>query len=173
MKWKAKLAEVGLQEENLSTGLKNKIRDYYKIAEGLEDVKGDLEEADEEDIEEMQNDIEELTDALEDADNKLVRAIEIYDKNKEKYAEMSKRLKPKAKKQTTANSGEITLSGVTTAETKAAPIPEPTPVAAPAEVAADGGEVKEKKKSNGMGFVVIALFAGIVTLGVVNLYKSK
>jgi hypothetical protein len=93
MKWKQKLEECGLNEQTISVGLKNKIKDYYTIIDGIEETKESIANPTlNDDVEELQSELSDLEDALLDSDTKLVRAIEVFDKNKERYAEMSKHL---------------------------------------------------------------------------------
>jgi hypothetical protein len=161
MKWKKTLADCGLTEDKVSLGLKKKIKDYYEIAEGVEGLKNALTSDDLSDSErdELESDLEELSEGLEESDTQLVRAVQIYDKNKEKYAELSKHIgKGRPKKNAQPNDNPQ-------------PTPQPTPQPAKAE---DGKEVEggEKKKS-GLGFVLVAIAVGVITLGAVNIFKNN
>ena len=81
MKWKQKLAECNLTEETISAGLKSKIKDFYTLVEGIEEVEQSIQNPSlNDDVEELQEELEDLETAMENADKQLIRAIEIYDK---------------------------------------------------------------------------------------------
>lgn len=162
MKWKQTLTEVGLTEETISHGLRKKIKDYYEVAEGVQSVKEALQdpELDDEERSELQNDLEELNEGLEESDNQLVKAILIYDKNKDKYAEMSKHLGKGRPKKNPAPQ-----------DNNPKPATPPTPNTPP-KVEEPSGNGEEKKKS-GLGFVLVAIAVGVITLGAVNIFKNN
>jgi len=87
------MEELGLTEQTVSHGLRTKIKDYYTLLDGIEEVKDSLSNPDiNDDVDELESDLEELEKAVEDSDRMLVKAVEVFDKNKDKYAEMSKNL---------------------------------------------------------------------------------
>ena len=93
MKWKQALANFGLTEETISIGLRNKIKDHYSIQEGIDELRATIANPSiNDDVDELQDDLNDLLEAIEVSDDKLVRAIEVFDKNKDKYAEMAKKL---------------------------------------------------------------------------------
>ena len=163
MKWKARLSELGLTEETISHGLRAKIKDYYIIERGIVQLEENIQSGrvNQDDVPTAKTDLQELRTDLEDYDIALVKAIETFDKNKDRYAANSKNLKNGGKKATAQPSNQGT-------QTKA-PTPTPTPtVVTPTE------EVKEEKKGgNTFGWVLFSIFAGVITLGAVNILKNR
>jgi hypothetical protein len=167
MKWKNELEKFGLTNETISHGLRNKIKDYYEMVEGIKELKDSIANPTvNDDVEELQEELSDLQEALQDYDNQLVKAIQIFDKNKDKYAQISKNLgkgrprkdgqPPKAKEPTPTPT----------------PTPNPTPIVTTTNNSTpntDENKDGEKKKGNwGLFFGALAL--GIVTFG---LYKSR
>ena len=162
MKWKQKLAECNLTEETISAGLRSKIKDFYTLVEGIEEVEQSIQNPSlNDDVEELQEELEDLETAMENADKQLIRAIEIYDKNKEMYAELSKNLgKGRPRK------NPIVEAPKAVAATQQA-------VVKPIVQAAQGIVVpQEEKKSSWKWLLAIAVVGGL-TLGIVNLSKSE
>jgi len=172
MKWKQKLEECGLNEETISVGLKNKIKDYYTIIDGIEETKESIANPTlNDDVEELKGELADLEDALLDSDNKLVRAIEVFDKNKERYAEMSKHLgNGRPRKDGTPNAPRQAQPQVQPkAQTQGQTKPNDVPLT-PTEEVPNGEEKKVKKPFGWMGvaaLVVIGAFIGV------NLLKNK
>lgn len=161
MKWKEKLSQLGLTEETISHGLRAKIKDYHIIEKGIVKLQNEIKEGkyNDSDMELATNDLQELKTDLADYDDALVKAIETFDKNKERYAANAKNLKNVKK-------------GGAKVETTPTPTPTPTPnkdsvPLTPTE------EVKEEKKGNSFGWVLFAVFAGVITLGAVNILKNR
>lgn len=93
MKWKQTLEGFGLFEETVSQGIRNKIKDYYTIVDGIGELEKSIENPTlNDDVDELQTDLEELNDALEEQEKVLDKAIKMFDKNKEHYANLSKNL---------------------------------------------------------------------------------
>jgi hypothetical protein len=93
MKWKKTLDGFGLTEETVSQGIRNKIKDYYTIVDGIDVLEKSIENPTlNDDVEELQNNLEELQEALEEQEKVLDKAIKMFDKNKEHYANLSKNL---------------------------------------------------------------------------------
>ena len=161
MKWKQALADYNLTEETISLGLKKKIKEYREIEVGVNELKNAIndESTPDDELEELESDLADLQDSLEEYDIKLVRAIEVYDKNKDKYAELSKHLgKGRPKKNPTPQS---VVSQNTT--------PKPQPTTQCNQPNADGTE--KKKKS--FGFIALAVAIGIISLGAVSMFKNN
>jgi chromosome segregation ATPase len=160
MKWKQKLAECNLTEETISAGLKSKIKDYYTIVEGIEEIEQSIQNPSlNDDVDDLKEELEDLQTAIENADKQLIRAIEIYDKNKEKYAELSKNL----------GKGRPRKNPIVEAP-KSVAAPQQA-VVKPIVQAAQGTVVeKQEKKSSWKWLLAIAVVGGL-TLGVVNLSK--
>lgn len=164
MKWKQKMSELGLTEETISHGLRAKIKDYYVIQKGIDKIKTDLKEGriNQDDVEDFESDLVELQEDLEDYDENLVKALINFDKHKDRYAAMSKNLKPNRGKK---------------AEGEPKPTPTPTPTSSqtkkdelpytPTE------EVKDEKKGSGLGWLLFGLAAAVVTFGAVNIMKNR
>lgn len=93
MKWKQTLDGFGLTEETVSQGIRNKIKDYYTIIEGIELTENSIENPTlNDDVDELKNSLKELQEALEEQEKVLDKAIRMFDKNKEHYANLSKNL---------------------------------------------------------------------------------
>ena len=166
MKWKQKLAECNLTEETISAGLKSKIKDYYTIVEGIEEIEQSIQNPSlNDDVDDLQEEIEDLQTAIENADKQLIRAIEIYDKNKEKYAELSKNLgKGRPRKNPIVEAPKVV------AQTVAAP--QQATIKPIVQAAKVNVVEKEEKKSSLKWLLAIAVVGGL-TLGVVNLSKRE
>jgi len=177
MKWKEKLAECNLNEENISQGLKTKIKDFYEIIEGIEEAKEKLANPSlNDDVEEIQSDLEELEESLEVADQKLVRAIELFDKNKDKYAELARNLSNgRPRKDGKPNPPK------NVAQPQAQPQPQPQ-----GQVAQQGGQTNplpltpteevpngDGKKGSGLAWKIFVGVLAVATLGVaVKMFKN-
>jgi hypothetical protein len=93
MKWKQTLEGFGLTEETVSQGIRNKIKDYYSIVDGIEELEKSIENPTlNDDVEEMESTLQDLKDVLEEQDKVLVKSVTMFDKNKEHYANLSKNL---------------------------------------------------------------------------------
>lgn len=169
MKWKQALADYNLTEETISHGLKKKIKEYREIEVGVNELKNSIndESTPDDELEELQSDLTELQDSLQMADNNLVRAIEIYDKNKDRYAEMSKHLgKGRPRKNPLPN----------TDGSSAKPTPTPTPTTNPTSAPTsnnDGKDGTEPKKKSNFGFIALAVAIGVISLGAVSMFKNR
>lgn len=169
MKWKTRLSELGLDENNVSQGLKTKIKDYYEIQNAINELKKAIANPSvNDDVNQLQEDLDECIETLETFDNKLVKDVEYYNKHKDKYADMTKKLaEGRAKKKQASGSANPT------------PKVEPTPQATPTPpkpkdpIETPNDDKKEEKKGNGFGWVLFAVVAGVVTLGAVNLLKNN
>jgi len=178
MKWEKTLSNCGLTEETISIGLKTKIKEHRKMEEAVEDIKERLndDETEDDEIDELEQDLSELEEALEMSDNKLVRAVELYDKNKEKYAELSKNLgkgrprknaTPTQQPNPTPTPQAQTQPNVQTQQQVAQPNVQNIPIT-PTE------EVKDEKKGSGWLWKLgVAVVVGVLTLGAYNTYKNN
>jgi hypothetical protein len=153
------MEELGLTEQTVSHGLRTKIKDYYTLLDGIEEVKNSLSNPDiNDDVDELESDLEELEKAVEDSDRMLVKAVEVFDKNKDKYAEMSKNL----------GKGRPRKNPIPTPALAPTPTPAPTPAPAPAPKT-DG---EEPKKKSSTGWFIFALVVGVATIGAVNIMNK-
>jgi hypothetical protein len=166
MKWKNELEKFGLTNETISHGLRNKIKDYYEMVEGINELRESIANPSvNDDVEELKSELVDLQESLQDYDNQLVRAVQLFDKNKEKYAQISKNLgkgRPRKDGQTTQVKAVATPTTTTTEK----------PIVAQPQVQAQTVETKteEDKKKGNWGLFFGALALGIVTFG---LYKSR
>jgi hypothetical protein len=166
MKWKSKLDEVGLTEQTASQGIRNKISDYNTIYNGINEVKEKIANPSvNDDVDDLQKDLIELTDALEEQDNVLIKAIALFDKNKDHYAKLGKNLADK-RQQKAANK---TVS----ATTPAAKVETTNVVKEQPVNAQSGGIVIEEKKKDSLSWVLLGGLALVVTLGAVNIFKNN
>jgi hypothetical protein len=167
MKWKKELQTLNLSQEQLSVSLKNKIKDYESIAEGIEELQSRIANPTlNDDVDEMNVDLEELIEGLEIADRKLVSDIQKFDRNKEKYAMLTDKMKQ----------GREAKAKAKTQGSQTPPPPKQAPQVQTNVVQTDTPEpnsTKEEKKGGGFGWIAFAVLAGIVTLGAVNLMKRN
>ena len=175
MKWKQALADYNLTEETISHGLKKKIKEYREIEAGVNELKNAIndESTPEDELDELQDDLQDLEESLELSDKNLVRAIEIYDKNKDRYAEMSKHLgkgRPRKNPIVVADAGSTNPTPTPNAN------PTPTPTPTPNNDGKEGGEGKEgtePKKKSSFGFIALAVAIGVISLGAVSIFKNR
>jgi len=176
MKWEKTLSNCGLTEQTISIGLKSKIKEHRKMEEAVEDIKERLndDETEDDEIDELEQDLNELEDALEMSDNKLVRAIELYDKNKERYAELSKNLgKGRPRKNATPNQQPTPTPQATQTQPsvqQAQPNVQTQVPITPTE------EIPNKEEKEGSGWLWklgVAVVVGVLTLGAYNTYKNN
>lgn len=166
MKWQNEMESLGLNDSNISVGLKNKIKDYNDIVKYINELKETIENPSVNDnVDELQSTLVDMEEALETADDKLVRAIQLYHKNKDKYAEMGKNLTGRPRK-----------DGQPRKQTQTQPKPaEPpvniTPATKTETVVVEEEKVEEgeKKKTNWW------LFGGVILLSAITfgLYKAR
>lgn len=167
MKWKKELQTLNLTQEQLSVSLKNKIKDYQSIADGIEELQSRIANPTlNDDVDELNADLEELNEGLEIADRKLVADIQKFDRNKEKYAMLTDKMKQ----------GREAKAKAKTQGTQAPPPPKQASQVQTNVVQTDipqQNSAKEEKKGGGFGWIAFAVLAGIVTLGAVNLMKNR
>jgi hypothetical protein len=164
MKWKSEFEKLGLSNETISQGLRNKIKDYNDVVQTIKEIKEHIEEPSvNDDVDELNENLESAESLLEELDDKLVRAIQIFHKNKDKYAELGNKMKEGREKKK-LNKGQ--------ANPTPAPAPTPTPTPTPTpNPAPNGDENKEgEKKKGNWGLFFGALALGIITFGI---YKSR
>ena len=165
MKWKNELASRGLNESNISQGLKNKIRDVIDIDNTIKELKETLQNPSvNDDVDELEEAIQNAQEDLETLDNELVKAIDKFDRNKEKYAQLTQKMKEgRAKKK----AGGVVAQPQAQPQVHESVQAQPTPITPIEEV-----KTEEKKKTS-WGWVAFAVIGGIVTLGAVNFFKNK
>jgi DNA-binding transcriptional regulator GbsR (MarR family) len=163
MKWKQTLDGFGLTEESVSQGIRNKIKDYYTIVDGIDELEKSIENPTlNDDVDTLQTDLEELQEALEEQEKVLDKAIRMFDKNKEHYANLSKnlvgrgRLKKDAQQQTQTNVAQ------TTTQTKAQPNVQ--------NVAGNVTQEEKPKKTNVALWIVGIVIGGLIG---VNILKNR
>jgi len=164
MKWKSEFEKLGLSNETISQGLKNKIKDFNDVVQTIKEIKEHIEEPSvNDDVDELNENLESAESLLEELDDKLVRAIQIFHKNKDKYAELGNKMKEGREKKKLNKSQ---------ANPSPAPAPTHTPTRTPTpNPAPNGGENKEgEKKKGNWGLFFGALALGIITFGI---YKSR
>jgi hypothetical protein len=166
MKWKSKLAEVGLTEQTVSQGIRNKISDYNTIYDGINEVKETIANPSvNDDVDDLEKDLIDLTDALEKQDNVLVKAIALFDKNKDHYAKLGKNLADKRQQKAASKTVSATTPA---AKVETSNVVKEQPVNAEA-----GGVIKEEKKKDNLSWILLGGLALVVTLGAVNIFKNN
>ena len=168
MKWKSEFEKLGLSNETISQGLKNKINDYNEVVQTIKELKEHIENPSlNDDVEELKEQSSDLENVLEDLDNKLVRAIQIFHKNKDKYAELGNKMK-EGRERKKLNQGQTKTNPVPATAPNPTSTPTSTPNPAPASNVDDNKEGEKKKGNWGLFFGALAL--GIITFGI---YKSR
>ena len=159
MKWKQTLDGFGLIEETVSQGIRNKIKDYYTIVDGINEIQNSIENPTlNDDVDELKNDLEGVKEALEEQDRVLVKAITMFDKNKEHYANLSKNLvgRGRPKKDAQPNVAQPTT------QTKAQPNVQ--------NVAGNVTDGEKPKKTNIALWIVGIVIGGLIG---VNILKNR
>lgn len=170
MKWKNELSKSGLTEATLSQGLKKKVRDYYSIEKAIAVTKQDIADSDDdEQIEALKGDLSDFEESLEVLDEAISNGIVSYLENKDKYAEIGKKMKEGRDKKKSGGA-------VATATKSDAPAPTPTPAPAPTPAPTNDKKEEskegEKKKSNVGGIIFGLVIAGL-TLGLATQYLKN
>lgn len=103
--YQEKLEELGLTEDQLSSALKKKIREFNRLLQEVEGIKENLDsgELEDEEYDSVKDDYEEAMDNLEDLDEGLAKEIHVYNRRSQNYkskkepkAEETKAEEPKA-----------------------------------------------------------------------------
>ena len=170
MKWKNELASRGLNESNISQGLKNKIRDVIDLSNSIKELKETLQNPSvNDDIDELEEAIQNAEEDLETLDNELVKAIDKFDRNKEKYAELTQKMKEgRAKKK-----AGVVAQPQTQEQTQAQPQVRQSVQAQPTTITPTEEVKTEEKKKTSWGWIAFAVIGGIVTLGAVNFFNNR
>ena len=165
MKWTNEMQTLGLTNETISQGLKTKIKDYHEMVDAIKELKESISNPSvNDDVDELQSDLAELENVLEDLDDTIVKSLHTFNKNKDKYAELGKKMaegREKKKQAKTQPKVEQSVQVQAQPQVQAKPQVQAQPVETKTE--------EDKKKGNwGLFFGALAL--GIVTFG---LYKSR
>jgi predicted nuclease with TOPRIM domain len=160
MKWKQTLDGFGLTEETVSQGIKNKIKDYYTIVDGIDVLEKSIENPTlNDDVDELQNSLEELQEVLEEQEKVLDKAIRMFDKNKEHYANLSKNLVGRGRPKKDAQQ-QTQLVAQTTTQTNAQPNVQ--------NVAGNVTDGEKPKKTNIALWVVGIVIGGLIGVNILN-----
>ena len=160
MKWKQTLDGFGLTEESVSQGIRNKIKDYYTIVDGIDELEKSIENPTlNDDVDELQTDLEELQEALEEQEKVLVKAITMFDKNKEHYANLSKNLVGRGRPKKDGQQQQPNVAQTTT-QTKAQPNVQ--------NVAGNVTEGEKPKKTNIALWIVGIVIGGLIGVNILN-----
>ena len=187
-KYQQKINELGLGEK-LSKNLNVLIRDFKRAEDELAGYQERIESAEtEEEAAELQKEIDELTELLEESDNEIVRKLEIYHRNRDKYLETTEKMRAKQNEKRISEGKEPLYQNK---PNEPAPAPAPAPVSAePAATTviskSGGGEtvvatpaqavVIEEKKEEKDGFFTTIVLGALGIAGIligVNLYKNR
>lgn len=162
MKWKQTLDGFGLTEETVSQGIRNKIKDYYTIVDGIGELEKSIENPTlNDDVDEFKTDLEELNDALEEQDRVLVKAITMFDKNKEHYAKLSQNLVGRGRPKKDAQQQQPNV---------AKPTPQPNAQPNVQNVAGNVTQEEKPKKINIALWIVGIVIGGLIG---VNILKNR
>jgi hypothetical protein len=165
-KFEKKINELGLEVGKLSANLNKEVAEFYEAEKEYNQLKEELKDAKDEDVESIKNDLKDGLETLMDFDEMLVQSVETYAKNKPAYDEKVRRMTEGREKKKLAQAQNVT--NTSTPITQVAPqIPlqpiidtPPTP------------KVEEKKsgllETLGWGALAIAgIFVGI------RIFKNK
>lgn len=166
MLWKEKLNQLGFTEETAPNMVKKAIKELRSFEKGLESVNAKLSKGglSERRVAELEEEAETYRSAIEGQDGVICRKIEVWDKNKEKYAELGKRLSPK-KKQSSNEPPEITPPSAPPVE-----VIVDTPPVEPQNPPANEVVVEKKSKA---GTVALFLILGVLSFGAYNYLKNE
>lgn len=188
-KYQEKINELG-GFDKLSKNLKKMVKEYEDALNGIDQMKSELEGAEnEEERQALQTEIEETEALLPDAHAEIMRKIESYIKNKDGYEERMKAMRAK-KDASLAAQGKPPIQY----KEKPAAAPAPAAPAAPAKVEetpagqgeavitkSGGGqtevitpEVIEEKEEKGFGSWLLLGALGVAGIFIgVNLFKNR
>lgn len=188
MKWKKELEKLGIKEDNLSQGLKKKIKDFNVIVQGLKEAEQSLTEIDENDpaYGETVQTISDLKEALSDADERIVKNIQYVVENKDRLADQTKKMQEsraaKIKERKESKKTDVNETPISTADQ----IPNTEPIVStntqqpPVSTKPDQtttetvkAEPIKKENSSGAGWLIFGVVAFAVTLGAVNFFKNR
>ena len=115
-----KIKELGFEVGKLSGTLNKEVAEFYQVQKELNDLKEELKDAKDGDVESIKNEIREGEEALLDFDDMLVESVETYAKNKPAYDEKVRRMTEGREKKKLAKN-----------ESNATPPPPPPPTLEP------------------------------------------
>lgn len=119
-KFEKKIKELGFEVGKLSGSLNKEVAEFYQAEKELNELKEELKNANEGDVESIENEIKEGEEAMLDFDEMLVENVETYAKNKPAYDEKVRRMTEGREKKKLAK-----------IESNATPPPTPTPTLEP------------------------------------------
>jgi chromosome segregation ATPase len=163
-KYQQKLQEYGLTEASVSSGLRKKFDSLKAIQKEVDKFNQELDDTDDDDqdtIDSLNDKLDDLEANMEALDESIAEEVTKYNNNKDKYAEMGKKLQAgrEAKK-----NAKAPAAAAAPAAAEAAP-------AATAEPAAPAAE-PAKEKSSGSGILLGGLLV-LITGGLVWWNYSK
>ena len=167
--YQKKINSLGIDNSKLSKGLKAQVDNLREAEEELNNLESQLEGIDEndEDYEEKQGEVQDLREAIDEADMRLVAAIEDWWAKREIMVERGKYMQQAKKaKQAAAAAGQPAPAPQPQPAPQPAPQPQPQPTPQPAPV------VEEKKKGSGSWI----LWGGLALVGAligVNLMRNR
>ena len=91
-KFEKKIKELGFEVGKLSGSLNKEVTEFYQAEKELNELKEELKNANEGDVESIENEIKEGEEAMLDFDEMLVENVETYAKNKPAYDEKVRRM---------------------------------------------------------------------------------
>jgi Rad3-related DNA helicase len=192
--YEKKISELGL-DGKLSKNLNKLIKDFKDAEDELPNLEAQIKNAEsEEKSEELQKEFDGLVEALNESDEELCHKIDIFFKNRDKYAELTKKMRDSRDAKLIAEGKPpIAYKNSTPQPTQVAPVVAPTPVVVetttPPEptttiTKSGGGEtqvvtpkvevVEEKKEEKGLGSLLLWGALGVAGIFIgVNLYKNR
>lgn len=153
-----KLEELGLTEDQLSSALKKKVREFKKLMKEVEELRENVDsgELDEDEQQEAQDSLDEALDNLDELDEALAKEIHVYNRRSQNY---------KSKKEVKTEEPKKEEPKVETPKTDEPKTDEPKVEAQQgAEVKSADGSSEQKKKSNTpflLGVLLVALSGGV------------
>ena len=170
MSWKAKLQSHGLTEETAPNLVKKAIAEKNELEREAQELKEQLKSSNlsDDDREEIQEALADVPDALKEADAKILKKVEYWEKMKDSWAASGEKLKAMGRGRPKKNQAE---KGQQVAEQKPqAPQPPQPPAQQVIEVEAE--EIKPTK-SGGFGKIGLFLLLGVLSFGAYNYLKNN
>jgi hypothetical protein len=167
------IKKLGLTDADLSNPLKKRIADIEKLQAAIDKEEAEIAKGNMtlKQKEKLEGKVANAKDALPVMDADLVKAIEKWYPNREKYAAMGQRLQ-NSRASKALNSNTAPVPGATSNEPNPSPSPSPTPPVKPPKK--DEKQVPEKMEANRMGFWGWAgLCLAAVALGTVGVAVAQ
>ena len=171
MTWEEKLQQLGLTEQTAPNMVRKAINELRSYEKALQSAQKKLESSSlsERKRQQLEEEVSTYETAIEAQQGVILRKMEVWDKNKDRYAQMGRNLKPKTGKQ-----GEPTGGTPPAEPAGGTPPAEPAGGTPPAEPAGGTPPAEPAKSTTGTGTkVALFLLIGILSFGAYNYFKNN